>query len=237
MPPAGPPRIVVVDDEPDLRRALTEFLMQHGFAAEGADGGPALDAALARGGADLVVLDAAMPGEDGIAIVRRLRAVGSVLILLLTGAGEPVDRIVGLEVGADDCVAKPAEPREVLARIRALLRRGRTVSPPPGPAPGARFGALTLSLTAQCLVEVDGTHHELTAMEFGLLQAFALHPNRVLSRAKLLSLGHAGGEEPLDRSIDVRIARIRRKVELDPARPQVIRTMRGSGYMFVPGTI
>lgn len=240
-------RVIVVDDEPELRQVLAEYLTKHGFSVRVAAGGAELDALLGSEGADLLILDVNMPGEDGISIARRIRALrGGVPILMLTAADAVVDRVVGLEIGADDYVTKPFDLRELLARVRAVLRRAgsapsATVPPPVAPeraAPprgaGVRFGRVTLDLDAHCLVQDDGEPLELTAMEFDLLRAFAQNPNRVLTRDRLLDLAHNRDMEPFDRSIDIRIARIRRKVEHDPAKPQVIRTIRGSGYMFVP---
>jgi two-component system phosphate regulon response regulator OmpR len=180
-----------------------------------------------------------MPGEDGFAIARRIRAKGTVPILMLTAAGDTVDRVVGLELGADDYMTKPFDLRELRARIQAVLRRtGRAQDPPsqqvPPAAQGARFGNLFLDLDAHRLLRSDGTELEITAMEFDLLAAFARNPNRVLTRERLLDLAHNRGSEPFDRSIDVRITRIRRKVERDPEKPEVIKTVRGAGYIFVP---
>ena len=235
-------RIVVVDDEPELRRVLAEYLAKHGYAVRAAAGGAELDALLGEEEADLLILDINMPGEDGISIARRVRAGSATPILMLTAADEVVDRIVGLEIGADDYVTKPFDLRELLARIRAVLRRAEqpatpapdAASPTAAPPRGVRFGQVTLDLDARCLVPDSGAPVELTAMEFDLLHVFAQNPNRVLTRDRLLDLAHNRGTEPFDRSIDIRIARIRRKVEQDPAEPQVIRTVRGSGYMFVP---
>jgi DNA-binding response OmpR family regulator len=236
------PRILVVDDEPELRRVLAEYLTKHGFAMRTAAGGKELDAQLGEKAADLLILDINMPGENGLSIARRVRAGSDVPILMLTAADEVVDRVVGLEIGADDYVTKPFDLRELLARIRTILRRTErveslaptTAPPTAAPARGVRFGRVVLDLDARCLFQDDGEPMELTAMEFELLHVFAQNPNRVLTRDRLLELAHKRDWEPFDRSIDIRIARIRRKVEDDPAKPQVIRTMRGSGYMFVP---
>jgi DNA-binding response OmpR family regulator len=179
-----------------------------------------------------------MPGENGFDIARRVRASSNVPILMLTAADEVVDRVVGLELGADDYVIKPFDLRELRARIDALLRRTARVAATPTPenrtpANSVRFGDLLLDLEARRLLQADGTALELTAMEFDLLAAFARNPDRVLTRERLLDLAHDRASDPFDRSIDVRITRIRRKVERDPAKPQVIKTMRGAGYMFV----
>ena len=234
---AHPVRVIVVDDEPDLREMIAAYLGKHGFVVAGAGDARELDALLNNGAPDLVILDVNLPGEDGFAIARRLRAHSDVPIIMLTGAGDTVDRVVGLELGADDYVTKPFDPRELRARIHSVLRRVRRPSDSRSgsPAKGVRFGELVLDLESRRLLQPDGTETPLTAMEFDLLAAFARNPNRVLSRESLLDLAHNRDSEPFDRSIDVRITRIRRKVERDPGKPQIIKTMRGAGYMFVPG--
>jgi two-component system phosphate regulon response regulator OmpR len=189
--------------------------------------------------ADLVILDINMPGEDGLSLARHLRANAKVGIVMLTAAGEVVDRNVGLEMGADDYLAKPVDMRELLARIRAVLRRMTAEreaarEDPATPTHKVRLGACELDLDAHKLYDTDGTEVPITSMEFDLLKAFAEHPNRVLSRDQLLDLAHNKDWEPFDRSIDIRIARLRRKIESDPAKPQVIKTVRGAGYIFVP---
>ena len=235
----GTARVVVVDDESEIRAIVSEYLARHGFSVRTADGGPALRALLAEAPADIVLLDIAMPGEDGLSLARHLREQGGVGIIMLTAAGESVDRIVGLEVGADDYITKPFDLREVLARVRSLARR-LSAPAPAGEAQAklrpdeVRLGRRVLDLTSRRLRDQDGTEIPLTAMEFDLLQAFATRPNRVLSRDQLLDLAHGRDPEPFDRSIDIRIARIRRKIEDDPAKPSVIKTIRGVGYMFVP---
>jgi two-component system phosphate regulon response regulator OmpR len=180
-----------------------------------------------------------MPGEDGLSLARFLRANTRVGIVMLTAAGEVVDRIVGLEVGADDYIAKPVDLRELLARVRAVLRRLRAAMAEAAedntpPTRKVTFGACQLDLDAHRLYEASGEEVPITSMEYDLLKAFAEHPNRVLSRDQLLDLAHNKDWEPFDRSIDIRIARLRRKIEADPAKPQVIKTVRGAGYIFVP---
>jgi DNA-binding response OmpR family regulator len=234
--------ILVVDDETDLRRVLAEYLTKHGFSVRTATDGADLDIQLGDQATDLLILDINMPGEDDLSIARRIRASMGIPILMLTAAGEVVDRVVGLEIGADDYVTKPFDLRELLARVRTVLRRTEgargfvpTAKPTAcPPAQGVRFGRVILDVDARCLFAEDGELMELTAMEFDLLHVFVKNPNRVLTRDRLLELAHSRGWEPFDRSIDIRIARIRRKVEYDPAKPQVIRTMRGAGYMYVP---
>jgi DNA-binding response OmpR family regulator len=235
---ANPVRVFVVDDEPDLREMIAAYLGKHGFVVSGAADGRELDAYLASDSPDILILDVNLPGEDGFAIARRVRARSAVPILMLSAAGDTVDRVVGLELGADDYVTKPFDLRELRARIQSVLRRtgGTRGHPQQTEATDkrVRFGDLLLDLEAQQLLRPDGSKLEITAMEFELLAAFARNPNRVLSRDRLLDLAHNRDSEPFDRSIDVRITRIRRKVERDPEKPQVIKTMRGTGYMFVP---
>jgi two-component system OmpR family response regulator len=236
----GPPRLVVVDDEPELRQILRDYLGRHGFVVRAAASGQELDTCLATEPAELLILDITMPEEDGLSIARRIRAHSAMPILMLTAATDVVDRVVGLELGADDYVTKPFDLRELLARVRALLRRAEPV---PGAAIPAqpvveqgrhvRFGKVILDMQARCLLDEGGNTLALTSMEFDLLRAFADNPNRVLTRDRLLDLAHNRDWEPFDRSVDIRIARLRRKVEPDPAKPQVIKTIHGSGYLFV----
>jgi two-component system phosphate regulon response regulator OmpR len=239
--------IIVCDDEPDLREAVAEYLARRGLDVRRAEDAAALRRLLAERPADCVVLDIAMPGEDGLSLARALRAESDVGIVMLTAAAEVVDRVVGLEVGADDYITKPVDLRELLARLRAVLRRRdaaqqalaalpeppEAAAPPPSP-PGrrVRMGRTWLDLDARRLTGPDGAEIPLGPSEFALLRAFAERPGRVLTREALLDLAHPRGEEHFDRSIDVRIARIRRKVEAVPERPAVIRTIRGAGYVF-----
>jgi two-component system phosphate regulon response regulator OmpR len=228
--------IVVVDDEADLREMLHEYLSAQGFSVSMADAGSALRSLIEERPADLVVLDVNMPGDDGLTLTRFLRERGGTGIILLTAVGETVDRIVGLEMGADDYLPKPFDPRELLARIKSVLRRSHMARLPAAPAarPGeVRFGRYVLNLESHKLLDSTNVEIQLTSSEFDLLKVFAAHPNQVLSRDRLLDLTSHRDLEPFDRSIDVRITRIRRKIEVDAARPQVIKTVRGSGYMFV----
>ena len=232
--------IIVVDDEPEICEMLADYLGHAGFKVSTAEDGAALRRLLEDQAADLVILDINMPGEDGLSLARYLRANTRIGIVMLTAAGEVVDRIVGLEMGADDYLPKPVDMRELLARVRAVLRRMEAVPEKAGgaEAPGTRkiqFGACQLDLDAHKLYDAAGEEVPITSMEFDLLKAFAEHPNRVLSRDQLLDLAHNRDWEPFDRSIDIRIARLRRKVETDPSKPQVIKTVRGAGYIFVPG--
>jgi DNA-binding response OmpR family regulator len=208
------------------------------------DGGKSLRGAIEASAPDLVVLDLNMPEEDGLSIIRDLKSRINVPVIMLTATASPIDRVVGLEIGADDYVAKPCELRELMARIRSVLRRSAPVKTP-AVAAGAtaakgakdqlvRFGTKWLDLEAQALRDEEGNEHPLTASEFGLLKVFAANPKRVLSRERLLELANARDAEAFDRAVDLRIMRIRRKIEPDPAKPAVIRTIRGGGYLFSP---
>jgi two-component system, OmpR family, phosphate regulon response regulator OmpR len=232
--------IIVVDDEPEICELLADYLGHAGFRVSTAGDGATMRRLLEDQPADLVILDINMPGEDGLSLARYLRANTRIGIVMLTAAGEVVDRIVGLEMGADDYLPKPVDMRELLARVRAVLRRVEVAPEKPGAAEASdtrkiHFGACQLDLDAHKLYDAAGEEVPITSMEFDLLKAFAEHPNRVLSRDQLLDLAHNRDWEPFDRSIDIRIARLRRKVESDPSKPQVIKTVRGAGYIFVPG--
>jgi DNA-binding response OmpR family regulator len=238
---AAAKRVLVVDDEPGVRQMVAEYLARHGFVATTAGGGRELDAHFAQQRPDLVILDVTMPEEDGIAIARRLRAAHPTLpIIMLTALEEVVDRVVGLESGADDYITKPFDLRELRARIQAVMRRADGAARDGAEATPAddavAFGDVVLDLKGRKLLHPDGREERLTAMEFDLLEAFARHPNQVLSRSRLLDLAHNREMEPFDRSIDIRITRLRRKIERDPAKPQVIKTERGVGYIFVTST-
>jgi len=230
--------VVVVDDELKLREAVGEYLELHGFRISLAEGGAGLRRVLAgQVPVDLVILDLNMPGEDGLTLARFLREHSPAGILILTAAGDVVDRIVGLEIGADDYMAKPFDLRELLARVKSVLRRvsSRPVPGDTAPRQGRiRLGKLVLDATARTLSDEAGDGVPLTAAELDLLLVLAGSPNRVLSRDQLLEMTHGHGADPFDRSIDVRITRLRRKIEDDPARPRYIKTVRGAGYMFIP---
>lgn len=241
----GSARIIVVDDEPSVRELIWDYLSQHGYTVATASGGQELRTLLQDWAADLVILDVRMPGEDGLSLARHVRESHHAGIIMVTAAGATVDRIVGLEVGADDYLAKPFDPRELLARVKSVLRRVAAAGAGPVPptksddpseaAPAlAYFGRCVLDLDAHTLKTGAGEDVPLTTMEFDLLKAFADHPNRVLTRDQLLDMAHHRAWDPFDRSIDIRIARIRRKIEPDPAKPQSIKTVRGAGYIFVP---
>ena len=231
--------ILVVDDEPEIRDMLQEYLTLRGFEVSTAEDGAALRRAIAERRVDLVLLDISMPGEDGLSLARFLRDDTAVGIIMLTAAGEVVDRVVGLEVSADDYLAKPVDLRELLARVKAVARRlhgGREAAPEDTPRPPKEvpFGTCRFNLDSHKLFDGAGEEVPLTSMEYDLLKAFAEHPNRVLSRDQLLDMAHHRSWEPFDRSIDIRIVRIRRKIEEDPAKPQVIKTVRGAGYIYSP---
>jgi DNA-binding response OmpR family regulator len=234
--------IIIVDDEAPAREMVGEYLKMHGFTVTLCDGGKSLRGAIESTVPDLVVLDLNMPEEDGLSIIRDLKSRTNVPVIMLTATASPIDRVVGLELGADDYIAKPCELRELMARIRSVLRRS---SPPRAAALEAagakstkdqlvRFGTKWLDLEAQALRDDEGNEHPLTASEFGLLKVFAANPKRVLSRERLLELANARDSEAFDRAVDLRIMRIRRKIEPDPTKPAVIRTIRGGGYLFSP---
>jgi two-component system, OmpR family, response regulator len=231
--------IIVVDDEAPAREMVGDYLKMHGFAVTLCDGGKSLRKEIEGGMPDLIVLDLNMPEEDGLSIVRDLKSRSNVPVIMLTATASPIDRVVGLELGADDYLAKPCELRELMARVRSVLRRagpGKAAAEQPAAAKPAqvRFGTKWFDDEAQILRDDDGNEHPLTASEYGLLKVFAANPKRVLSRERLLELANARDAEAFDRAIDLRIMRIRRKIEPDPSRPTVIRTIRGGGYVFSP---
>jgi len=236
------PHIVIVDDEAPAREMVGDYLKMHGFTVTLCDGGKSLRGAIETSVPDLVVLDLNMPEEDGLSIIRDLKSRINVPVIMLTATASPIDRVVGLELGADDYIAKPCELRELMARIRSVLRRSapaRTPAPEAASAKAAkdqlvRFGTKWLDLEAQALRDEEGNEHPLTASEFSLLKVFAANPKRVLSRERLLELANARDAEAFDRAVDLRIMRIRRKIEIDPTKPAVIRTIRGGGYLFSP---
>jgi two-component system phosphate regulon response regulator OmpR len=228
--------IVVVDDEADIRAVVARYLLKHGYQVSEADGGEGLRAILAERTVDLVVLDINMPGEDGLSLARHLRTLGPVGIVMLTGNGDPVDRVVGLELGADDYVSKPFDMREILARVRAVLRRAaRAGTPPAVLGTELRIGRCAYNVETRQLYAANGRPVALTALEADLLHLFATNPNKVLSRDDILDLRGDPEAEPFSRSVDTRVGRLRRKVEADPAHPETIRTVHGQGYVFVPG--
>ena len=229
-------RILVVDDDPALRALLSAYLTDTGFVVDLAGDGAGMRRAIEQARPDAIVLDLMLPGEDGLTLTRALRAqageAAAIPVLILSARGEEIDRVVGLEMGADDYLAKPFSPRELLARLRALLRRARTV-PAVAAAQAIRFGPYHLDLAARRLLKGDGDLG-LSGAEFDLLKAFAERPNRVLTRDILMDLLKGYDWDPNDRTVDLRVARLRRKLEPDPANPVYIRTVRGEGYLFNP---
>jgi len=232
--------VLVVDDDPAIRGLIAEYLSTHGYEVTQAESGESMRAAISQALPDVVLLDVNMPGEDGLTLARQLRSRYDVGIIMVTGAGDVVDRVVGLEVGADDYVTKPFDPRELRARVRSVLRRLQShppegISAPSNAAQRRRVavGRCTLDLDTHQLFDAQDIEIPITSMEFDLLQVFTEHPQQVLSRDRLLTLTRNREWEPFDRSIDIRIARLRKKIEDDAERPQVIRTIRGAGYMFV----
>jgi two-component system phosphate regulon response regulator OmpR len=232
---AATAHIVVVDDDEDVRSTVSEYLRRNGLSVSEADGGAALREIMGQRPIDLAVLDINMPGIDGLTLAREIRASGDAGIIMLTAKSDDIDRIVGLEVGADDYVTKPFNPRELLARVKAVLRRAsRGGESPATMGREVQMGKCRLNLDTRKLYEADGSEVPLTAMEFDLLKCFAEHPRRVLTRDQLLDLAHSKEMEAFDRSIDTRITRIRKKVEKDPAKPECLKTVRGAGYVFNP---
>jgi len=227
--------IAVVDDERDIRETVAEYLEINGYRVSKADGGTALRRLVDQSDLDLVILDITMPGEDGLSLARHLRERSGAGVIMLTARDAVVERVVGIEMGADDYVTKPFDLRELLARVKAVLRRvRRTPDTAVDAGQRVRFGSHMLDLDAHKLFDGAGDEVAITAMEFDLLRTFAERPNRVLSREQLLDLAHNRDSDPFDRSIDIRIARLRRKIEPDPKTPTVIKTVRGAGYLFVP---
>jgi two-component system phosphate regulon response regulator OmpR len=227
--------ILVVDDEPDVREVLDEYLAGHGYAVAAVESAAAAKTIAARQPFDLALVDIHMPGEDGLSLARHLRErYASLAIVMLTSAGTVIDRIVGLEMGADDYVAKPFDPRELLARVKSVLRRTSAARRGDIGAARVRIGRCVRDLARQRLVDEGGTQVAMSPLEFDLLKALAEHPNRALSRERILNLTQRRDWDPFDRSVDLRIMRLRKKVEPDPEHPRFIRTVRNEGYVFVP---
>ena len=224
--------ILFVEDDRDIRTLLADFLTREGFSVEVAEDSAAADRVLARFKPDLVILDIMLPGEDGLSICRRLRARSAVPIIMLTARNDDVDRIVGLELGADDYLGKPFNPRELLARVRAILRRAdRSGSAPPANRRRS-FAGFVVDLDARSVDTKDGTRVPLTAAEFDLLACFVERPRRVLTRDQLLDWTRGRSADPFDRTIDVTVSRLRKKLEgADPASATVVTTVRNGGYL------
>ena len=240
----NPVRVLVVDDDPDVRDLLDDYLSGQGYAVIPADGAAAARSLLDAEKPDLVLLDVGLPGEDGLSLARHIRERFDIGSIMISGAGETLDRIVGLEVGADDYVAKPFDPRELKARLKSVLRRYQRSARPdtqapantlePGPHRRVPVGGCVMDLDSRQLYDGQGTEIPLTRMEFELLEVLVQRPNRPLTRDQILNLTQNRDWDPFDRSIDIRIARLRRKIEPDPDKPRFIRTVRGLGYMYVP---
>jgi two-component system phosphate regulon response regulator OmpR len=229
-------RVLVVDDDQVVREMLAQYLTEHGYEVALAEGGEAMRDAIERALPAVVLLDVRMPGKDGLTLARYVREHYDVGIIMVTAADEVVDRVVGLEVGADDYITKPFDLRELRARLKSVLRRLETRAPQAVRAEPHRIsiGKCSLDLRSHQLSDARGHEIPITPMEFDLLRVLVEHPHQVLSRDRLLTLTRNREREPFDRSIDIRIARLRSKVEDDPERPRAIRTVRGAGYMYVP---
>jgi DNA-binding response OmpR family regulator len=228
-------RIIVCDDEEPMREMLDELLTDEGYAVTTARDGAELRRLVPKLRPDLVICDLKMPGEDGLSLTRWLRAESHAAVLMLTGMGSVVDRVVGLEMGADDYLAKPFEPAELRSRIKAVLRRTMAQVHAHGRPPARiRVGRCVVDVEQKKMFDDTGANVPLTAMEFDLLYTFITHAKRVLSRDQLLELAHHQRWDPFDRSVDIRITRLRKKIEVDPSKPCVLRTVRGEGYVLVP---
>ncbi len=227
---AAPPRVLIVDDDAEIRDGLVQVFARAGFVAFAAADVPAMETALGAKGADLIILDLMMPGEDGLSACKRLSGKGRPPIIMLSALGDDADRIVGLEIGADDYDAKPCNPRELVARARAVLRRARDAEAAP-PGESLRFAGFRLDIPRRELIDPDDVVIPLSAGEFRLLRAFAERPQRVLSREQLLDYAFDNDANVFDRAVDVQVSRLRKKLER-PGSIEIIRTVRGEGYMF-----
>ena len=230
------PHILVVDDQREICDLVQDYLSNEGYRVSIACDGAAMRRVMAQSAVDLVILDLMLPGEDGLTLARALRDLSDVGIIILTGRGDTVDRIIGLEMGADDYLPKPFHPRELLARVKSVLRRvsGRTPENALAARSRARFAGWDLDLTSRELRSPSGEEVRLTTGEFDLLAAFVNNANQVLTRDRLLDLARNREAGPFDRTIDVQVGRLRRKLESDPQKPTLIKTVRGSGYIFTP---
>jgi two-component system OmpR family response regulator len=226
--------VLLVEDDIEISTMLREVLSESGFSASTATSAVEMDDVLGREEIDLIVLDIMLPGENGISVCNRLRKVSTVPIIMLTALGEDVDRIVGLEIGADDYVTKPFNSRELVARIRALLRRTHIESPAGNRMRALRFSGWRVNPATRQVHNPEGMRVTMTSAEFDLLLAFCQNPGRILSREQLLDLTHGGLAGPIERSVDVHVSRIRQKIEPDPREPSLIKTVRLGGYMFTP---
>ncbi|MFC0288689.1 response regulator [Kaistia hirudinis] len=228
------PHILVVDDHREIRELLAKYLAKNGMRVSTASGGPEMRQVMRSASIDLVVLDIMMPGEDGLSLCRQLRQASEIPVVLLTAVSEETDRIVGLELGADDYVTKPFSPRELLARIRAILRRSAAVPRPAAEGENARyrFERWTLDTARRTLIDEDGNEALLGTAEFRLLLAFVTRPGMVLTRDQLLDITAGRAAQVFDRSIDNLVSRLRRRIERDPQHPTLIKTIWGDGYSF-----
>jgi len=229
--------ILVVDDQKEICDVVQEYLTGEGYRVSTASDGSGMRRVLGQSHVDLVILDLMLPGEDGLTLARSLRSQSGIGIIILTGRGETVDRIIGLEMGADDYLPKPFHLRELLARVKSVLRRVQSRTGEAGTQPArsrARFAGWSLDLSSRELASPTGEQVRLTTGEFDLLAAFVSNANQVLSRDRLLDLARNREAGPFDRTIDVQVGRLRRKLEDDPQNPTLIKTVRGSGYIFTP---
>jgi len=229
------PSLLFVDDDEDILDLVSRFFSQHHYGVATAKDGQAMFAQLARQSFDLIVLDVMLPGQDGLSLCRRLRTESDIPVIMLTAMGDQTDRIVGLEVGADDYLGKPFSARELLARVKAVLRRSTLPKPVDQPAetrPMIVFSGWKLDISRRELRTADNMMVPLSGAEFDLLLAFAEHPQRILSRDQLLDLARGPRHDAFDRSIDVQVSRLRRKIDADPQAPSLIQTVRNGGYMF-----
>jgi two-component system OmpR family response regulator len=228
--------IIIVDDQREICDLVQGYLSGEGYRVSAAHDGGEMRRVMAQGPVDLVILDLMLPGEDGLTLARSLREESGVGIIILTGRGETVDRIIGLEMGADDYLPKPFHLRELLARVKSVLRRAssRTAERQGAPRSRARFAGWNLDLASRELLSPAGEEVRLTTGEFDLLTAFVNNANQVLTRDRLLDIARNREAGPFDRTIDVQVGRLRRKLEDDPQKPTMIKTVRGSGYIFTP---
>lgn len=226
------PHILIVDDHREIRELVTRALVKEGFRVSSAADGRAMHKMLADGRIDLILLDLMLPGEDGLSICRNLRTTSDIPIIMLTAKGEEIDRVLGLEMGADDYLPKPFGSRELIARIRAVLRRGRPSEPAAKNASHYGFDRWRLNTAARELIRDDGVSVPLSTGEYDLLLAFVQRPQRVLSREQLLDLARGRAAANFDRAIDTQVSRLRKKIEQDPADPKIIKTVWGGGYTF-----
>ena len=233
--PARPPHVLVVDDDAEIGALLSRYLGSQGLQVSVAGSGAQLRAAMVQAPVDVVLLDLGLPDTDGLSLIRELRTHWQGPVIIISGRGESVERVVGLELGADDYITKPFDLREVLARIRSVLRRAQPAPAPPAAAHATRgyeFAGLQLDVGARRLTGADGRDIALTTGEFELLLALLGHAHQVLTRDQLMNAVHGRDAGPFDRAIDVQIGRLRRKLEADPAQPQLIKSVRGAGYLF-----